>query len=188
MFIAKIANRVHRGESGFTLIEMLVVMAILAILVGLVVPHFFGIIEDADVAYIMAQHHQMRTAVFLYHRDTGRWPTEWSGAPVDEVARRQLWHAANVSGWRGPYIDRPILQRNRWGGHWGVEANVLIPDVGVPVIPVPRYTVFRHYRVPRVVAEAVDRRIDNGDPDTGAVQLFPLVGDPVILTIVIARE
>jgi general secretion pathway protein G len=183
MFIAKIANRVHRGESGFTLIELLVVMAILAILVGLVLPHFFGIIEDADVPYIMAQHHQMRTAVFLYHEDTGRWPNEWSGHPVWETAWHQLWHAANVSGWDGPYIERPILQENRWGGHWGVLRDV---DIDVVREDPALYTVFRHYGVPRVVAEAIDRRMDDGAHGWGAVQ-HTLV-DPIRLTIIIARQ
>ncbi|MBT9163574.1 MAG: Type II secretion system protein G [Chloroflexi bacterium] len=118
MFITKIVKRVRKGEKGFTLIELLVVMAILAILVGLVVPNFFGVTDESDAIMMQGQHEKMREAVYLYHEDTGEWPTEWSGAPIG-AAGHELWFPVGVGGWDGPYIDRPILQKNPWGGLGG---------------------------------------------------------------------
>ncbi|MCL0092384.1 prepilin-type N-terminal cleavage/methylation domain-containing protein [Dehalococcoidia bacterium] len=167
------ARKIHRNQKGFTLIELLVVMAILAILVGLIVPDFFVIPDEADAIMIQGQHEKMREAVYLYHLDTAEWPTEWSGAPVWTTNRHQLWHADGVAGWDGPYIDRPILQENRWGGRWGVFENrrLNLTDIdnregrgGV------LFTALLYENVPLRVARALDEAMDDGVRYTGAVQ------------------
>ncbi|MBT9163577.1 MAG: Fimbrial protein [Chloroflexi bacterium] len=191
------AKKLHRNQKGFTLIELLVVMAILAILVGLVVPHFFGITDNAEAIQIMGQHEKMREAVYLYYTDTGEWPTEWSGVGLGTPAKRQLWLADNVSGWRGPYLDRPILQKNRWGGNWGVYEGIGFHGAGMG----GTYTVLFYDNVPRVVCEQVDEAMDDGGINGwqfGAVQFrtgtnFPGFGNAPTpegnrLTIVIAKQ
>ena len=175
MFITKIAKRLHRGETGFTLIELLVVMAILAILVGLVLPNLFGVTDDADAIQIQGQHEKMREAVYLYHSDTGEWPNEYVGT-------HNLW-SHNISGWDGPYIERPILQKNRWGGHWGVWKNVGLNVTGVS----GTYTVLFYDDVPPHVRTEVDIAKDDGDGATGAVQTLSLNWTDR-LVIVIAKQ
>ena len=174
MFITKIAKRLHRGEKGFTLIELLVVLAILAVIVGLVVPNFFGIMDGADAVQIQGQHEKMREAVFLYHEDTGEWPTEWSDSDLGTIYH-QLWdNIVGASGWDGPYLDRPILQDNRWGGRWGVHENRLLSGAAGGI---DDYTVLLYAGVPLEVAQNLDKAMDDGDGTTsghnsGVVQYF----------------
>ncbi|MCL0075757.1 type II secretion system GspH family protein, partial [Dehalococcoidia bacterium] len=165
-FIEK-ARKIHRNQKGFTLIELLVVMAILAILVGLVLPNFFDITDEADATQIMGQHEKMREAVFLYYLDTGQWPTEWSGSPLGTRADHQLWRADNVAGWDGPYLERPILQENRWEGYWGVVENRKLTGAADG-----NYTVLLYANVPREVCRDIDERMDDGIRTTGLVRYF----------------
>ncbi|MCL0060353.1 hypothetical protein M1N88_00475 [Dehalococcoidia bacterium] len=107
---------------------------------NLVLPNLFGVTDDADAIMIQGQHEKMREAVYLYHLDTGEWPTEWSEGDLSSGSSdrgdHQLWGSRNdgdtddVGGWDGPYVDRPILQENKWGGYWGVyeDVNVAIYD------------------------------------------------------------
>jgi len=161
-FIEK-ARKIHRNQRGFTLIELLVVMAILAILVGLVVPHLYRVPEQVDVMMIQGQRDQLRTAVFMYHSDTGVWPEEWS---TGTAHRNQLWHH-DVSGWDGPYIERPIRTANRWGGKWGVtNLNFIVANRS------GNFTVLFHDGVPVEIRRALDRAMDDGIEGTGAVQVL----------------
>lgn len=204
-FIEK-AKRMHRNQEGFTLVELLVVLAVLALLVGLVVPNFFDITARADATQIQGQHEKMREAVFLYHTDTYAWPTEWSGAGLGTGNQHQLWLAADdagtgdTGGWDGPYIDRPILQKNRWGGDWGVYEDRILNLAELDNTTGDEYTVLRYENVPLEVAEALDAAMDDGVWYSGAVQYggddwpsnHPTSGggplDSNFLEIIIARQ
>jgi len=59
---------------GFTLIELIVVFAILALLVSLAVPRYFAHIERAREATLRQDLHVMRDAIDKFHGDKGRYP------------------------------------------------------------------------------------------------------------------
>ncbi len=185
--LASKAKALHGGQGGFTLIEMMVVLAILGIIVGLVVPNMFGAIGEAEATQIQGQHEKMREAVFSYYADTSEYPTEWSANDVNHEDQHQLWTNADesggdVNGWDGPYLDRPVLQDNRWSGNWGVwESPDLVTGFNV---------VLRYNDVPEEVCEEVDAAMDDGEYDGGSVKYESLVGvdpDKNVLEIGIAR-
>lgn len=64
----------RRQESGFTLIELVVVMAIIAILASLAVPVFTAQIKKAKEAVLQEDLHVMRNAIDSYTMDKGKAP------------------------------------------------------------------------------------------------------------------
>ncbi|MBL0226243.1 MAG: prepilin-type N-terminal cleavage/methylation domain-containing protein [Geobacteraceae bacterium] len=63
-----------RGNRGFTLIEVIVVAAIIAILAGILVPMIFNQIDEAKKTRALADCKTISNAVMLFRKDTGKWP------------------------------------------------------------------------------------------------------------------
>src|ERR1700739_4078659 len=61
-------------SQGFTLIELAVVLAIIAVLAAVLTPMVSGYLDQARVARAQADVRTIADAVKLYNRDTGRWP------------------------------------------------------------------------------------------------------------------
>ncbi|MDX2169554.1 MAG: type II secretion system major pseudopilin GspG [Deltaproteobacteria bacterium] len=68
-----------RGEAGFTLIEIMVVVFILALLVALVAPNLMGNLPKAEVAAAKTQIKSLSAAVHTFRLDNGRYPTTAEG-------------------------------------------------------------------------------------------------------------
>nr|MDA8412260.1 prepilin-type N-terminal cleavage/methylation domain-containing protein [Desulfobacteraceae bacterium] len=63
-----------KRNRGFTLIEVIVVAAIIAILAGILVPMIFRQIDEAKISRAEADCKSISTAVLLFRKDTGKWP------------------------------------------------------------------------------------------------------------------
>ncbi|MCB1746136.1 MAG: prepilin-type N-terminal cleavage/methylation domain-containing protein [Gammaproteobacteria bacterium] len=61
-------------EKGFTLVELLIVVIILAILAAIVVPQFSATTDDAKLSSLDANLANMRGAVDLYYQQHGAYP------------------------------------------------------------------------------------------------------------------
>ncbi|AAR33659.1 type II secretion system major pseudopilin GspG [Geobacter sulfurreducens] len=68
-----------RNRRGFTLIEIMVVIAILALLAALVGPRIIGRSDDAKVADAKVQIKNLETALKLYKLDSGTYPSTEQG-------------------------------------------------------------------------------------------------------------
>jgi general secretion pathway protein G len=100
--------RASRGARGFTLLELLVVVAILGLLAGFVAPRYFGQIGKSEVATAKAQLDALEKALDQYRLDTGRYPSPELGLKA-LVERPQ-----NEPKWNGPYL-RKALPLDPWG-------------------------------------------------------------------------
>ena len=59
---------------GFTLIEVVVVVAIIALLAGILTPLIFKYIDEANETRALGDCRNISTALLLFHKDTGTWP------------------------------------------------------------------------------------------------------------------
>jgi general secretion pathway protein G len=71
---------------GFTLVEMLVVLAIVSLLVALAVPRYVDRVEDAREAVLRENLKVVRTAIDRFQADAGRYPRDLA----ELVERRYL--------------------------------------------------------------------------------------------------
>ncbi|MGH7503333.1 MAG: type II secretion system major pseudopilin GspG [Longimicrobiales bacterium] len=94
-----------RPRSGFTLIEILVVIAVISLLAALVAPNVFRHVGAAKDATAKSQMEMLGAALDAYRLDNGRYPTTAQGLEA-------LWEepAANPrpSNWRGPYLRKAV--------------------------------------------------------------------------------
>ncbi len=102
-----------RRPRGFTLIEVMVVVAIMGILAALIVPRVVGRTDDARVAAARADIAQLMQALKLYRLDNGRYPSAEQGlqALVEKPASDPV-----PGNWKsGGYLDPPVLRKDPWG-------------------------------------------------------------------------
>ncbi|MGB3456451.1 MAG: type II secretion system major pseudopilin GspG [Litorimonas sp.] len=98
-------------EAGYSLLEILVVLAIIAILVTLVAPRLFSQVDRSKVTGAQAQARSLRLALDSYRLDIGRYPTQEQGLSV-------LVQAPDGSpNWFGPYLDGEI-PLDPWGNSY----------------------------------------------------------------------
>ncbi len=102
------------GRRAFTLIELLIVIAILLAIGGLVVVNLIPRGEQAKADLQRVQFDQIDNAMKGFRLDMNRWPTEEEGLEV-------LWRQAALEDeedyerWRGRYLENPLTE-DYWGG------------------------------------------------------------------------
>ncbi|RJF80811.1 type II secretion system protein GspG [Oleomonas cavernae] len=103
------ATRDRHGEAGFTLVELLVVLAILGLLVAIAVPRVIGYLEGSKVKTAEIQLAQIESALDLYRLDLGDFPSEAQGlkALVEKPDGARIWN--------GPYLSRADGVIDPWG-------------------------------------------------------------------------
>ena len=101
----RIANR--RRRSGFSLIELLLVLVILAVLAAVVVPKFTNRTEQARVTAARTDISMLDTALDAYEIDNGRFPSGDEGLSA-------LITAGSAKNWKGPYIKKGV-PTDPWG-------------------------------------------------------------------------
>ncbi len=94
----------HRA---FTLIELLIVIAIAVIIAGALVPLFSATKQDAKFAKALSEMEAIRTAHLLLYQDTEYRPYD-SGVAVDLIGNPN-----NIVDWQGPYLD--YWPNDPWG-------------------------------------------------------------------------
>ena len=94
--------------SGFTLLELLVVVVIIGLLAGFVAPRYFGQVGKSEVNVAKAQLDALEKALDQYRLDTGQYPSAELGL------KALIERPANEPKWNGPYL-RKAIPLDPWG-------------------------------------------------------------------------
>jgi general secretion pathway protein G len=125
-------------SSGFTLIEIMVVIVILGILAGLLVPRIIGRPEEAKQLKAKIQIEGLATALSLYKLDNGNYPDTEQGlqALVEKPETGNLagkWH-------KGGYLEKGKVPLDPWGNEFvylspGMHGDYDIISYGADGVP-----------------------------------------------------
>jgi general secretion pathway protein G len=100
-----------RQRSGFTLLELVVVIIVLGLLAGIVAPQIINRLSEAKSTTARTQIELLSVALDGYRLDNGSYPTTEQGL----AALREKPARAPVPGnWRGPYL-RKAVPLDPWG-------------------------------------------------------------------------
>jgi general secretion pathway protein G len=77
----------RRRRNGFTLIELMVVLAIIALLLTIAVPRYFGSLDRSKEVVLKENLHQLRGAIDKYFGDKGRYPEALDALVAEKYLR-----------------------------------------------------------------------------------------------------
>ncbi len=106
------------SRGGFTLTELLIVMAILVLLVSMIGPRLLGTKKKADIKSVKTQIGMFESALDQYAIDNNNFPSTEEGlaalvaSPAEE---------GDNSQWDGPYLKKSSLPKDPWGNEYSYE-------------------------------------------------------------------
>ena len=105
-----------RRKTGFTLVELLVVLAILGLLVALAAPRVMKYLGSARSDTARIQIEKLSGVLDLYRLEIGRYPTEQEGllALVEKPPQ--------ADNWNGPYLKNRESLVDPWGQPYGYHS------------------------------------------------------------------
>jgi len=104
----RLGLRLIKNSSGFSLIELLVVIIILGLLAGLVGPRLFSRVGQSKTAAARAQIELFSASLDQYRLDVGSYPA--SAAGIEALVRNP-----NAPNWNGPYLKKNTVPADPWG-------------------------------------------------------------------------
>lgn len=106
-----LARKRRSAAPGYSLLEILIVVAIIGLLVTLVAPQLFGRLDQSRVTAAQAQVRSLRAALDSFRLDVGRYPN------AEEGLSALVTTPQNDEGqtWRGPYLDGGRVPMDPWG-------------------------------------------------------------------------
>lgn len=102
-------RRRGRHQDGFTLVELLVVITIIAMIMALVGPRVLNYLTESRVKAAKIQIQSFSAAIDLFYLDAGRYPSSSEGLAA-------LVHPiSGVAAWNGPYLKGGDVPNDPWG-------------------------------------------------------------------------
>jgi general secretion pathway protein G len=99
----------RRGQRGFTLVEILVVITIIGLIMGVVGPRVLDRLTESKVKAAKIQIESFTSALDLYFLDVGRYPSSSEG--LGALVQRP----GSMASWNGPYLRGAGVPNDPWG-------------------------------------------------------------------------
>ena len=105
----KTLKRLRRGERGFTLLELLVVLAIMGMLAAIIAPQVIKYLGTSRTQTAKVQINNIVSALELFRLDVGRYPTQQESLGALVAA------PSTAPNWNGPYLKKDSALKDPWG-------------------------------------------------------------------------
>ncbi|MDD5669340.1 MAG: prepilin-type N-terminal cleavage/methylation domain-containing protein [Candidatus Omnitrophica bacterium] len=161
-------------KTAFTLIELIVVIAIIGVLAAIIAPNAFKAVEKSKVSKAITDFKAIKSAANALYADTGSWPHGGDSA-VRVINSDIMRNVSSFSGWDGPYLDK-FTGATPWRGTYYFTTN---PQMGRGA----QYELAVEFEdscfntgpnggcpIPRVSAQGIDSNVDDGNLATGEFQ------------------
>ena len=187
--IRNVSSIAGKKRPGFTLVEILVTMAIVAILAGIMFPSLVNQIRSGEASSIASTADAVRDALLQYRADVRRYPTHLNQLTTPPTSATDLCGrnvpSSYLDRWKGPYLDRQVTTLGVKAG----DATVLDSLGRSPSTFAVNTSGELHIRI-QDVDSAVARQIEN-DHDTssdftiGTIRWADVSGGRGILSMVV---
>ena len=167
---ADLALLTRAGSRGFTLIEILVTLGILAVLGAIIVPALRPRIDHAHASAIIESLNNIRQATYAYRDDVGWYPSTLTQlqarpapavAPMTSICSGIIIPGAHFTAtWRGPYLTQRIELGGLQVGNSTVASNLAYDPLEAPPGSGLAQIVVSVSNVDRAVWEIVDVSYD----------------------------
>lgn len=152
---------------GLTLLEIIIVIAIIAVMAGIAVPAIMRGRRQAQISALTQEFRNLYDAFVMYAQDKGKLPpttSDWAVVPSGMemyMPKRSTWSLDNRSG----SITNPQFR----GGWTWIRASDVYP-------PFNGYIMFYSIDITPEIAQDIDSRFDDGNIATGGLR-YSAVGD-----------
>jgi prepilin-type N-terminal cleavage/methylation domain-containing protein len=178
---------------GFSLVEILVAVLIIALVAAVVIPTIYGRLTAARADAIVGEMQSLQNGIMLFYRDVGRYPRRLDylnalptpATNVLDACGTQI-STQNQAKYRGPYINREIVMLNPGAGITkyllatgdSVESLLTRTSIATPTGGTQQVLQILVYGPDLSIAQTIDRNVD-GTGDTspasdGIIEYTPL--------------